>query len=460
MNKRITRIQKIELTNFKNIKFGTIDLNNSYKKKEYFSNRADVAGIYGQNGSGKSAVVEAFNLLNYIACGLPLPNNLQDYIYQSENKATLSFTFYTEHEESKYLSYYEFSIEKAETGAEIVNEKFSKSKFINGKPEFKTVFIETSKDSKTPVLPQKRYKEFLSYKGVDAVNLKVQKVLATKENKSFVFSEYIFNIFQNNYSKESWEILNFIRQFACVNLFVITNRDSAPIGLNLLPFSYRCQNENQISVENMGINLNGQLNGQLTADLEGFEKVKKILTQLNVVLCKIVPGMTLEIREMGRDLTKENKELIKYALIALRGEFKIPLQYESDGIKKIISVLSSLINMFNDPSICLVIDEFDSGIFEYIFGEILSIVEEKGRGQLIFTSHNLRALEMLDKKSVVFSTANPDNRFIKMTNVAANNNLRDVYLRGIDLGGAKESLYEETNHYEIAYAFKKAGDIN
>lgn len=50
----------------------------------------------------------------------------------------------------------------------------------------------------------------------------------------------------------------------------------------------------------------------------------------------------------------------------------------------------------------LVIDELDSGVFEYLLGELLSVFSDGGKGQLIFTSHNLRALEMLNKQSIYF----------------------------------------------------------
>ena len=46
-----------------------------------------------------------------------------------------------------------------------------------------------------------------------------------------------------------------------------------------------------------------------------------------------------------------------------------------------------------------------------------------------------------------------------MANVKSNNNLRDFYLRVISLGGQKEDVYEETNTYEINYAFRKAGRL-
>ena len=59
---------------------------------------------------------------------------------------------------------------------------------------------------------------------------------------------------------------------------------------------------------------------------------------------------------------------------------------------------------------------------------------------MIFTSHNLRALEMLEKESIMFSTTNSSNQYIHMKNIKQSNNLRDVYLRSITLGGQKEEI--------------------
>ena len=104
----------------------------------------------------------------------------------------------------------------------------------------------------------------------------------------------------------------------------------------------------------------------------------------------------------------------------------IPIRMESEGIIKIVSILNVLIQAFGHPSICLVIDELDAGIFEYMLGDLLDIFRKSAKGQLIFTSHNLRALEMLDKESIMFSTVNPYNRYIHMKNVKESNNLRST----------------------------------
>lgn len=75
---------------------------------------------------------------------------------------------------------------------------------------------------------------------------------------------------------------------------------------------------------------------------------------------------------------------------------------------------------------------------------------------MIFTSHNLRPLETLDKGFIAFTTTNQNNRYIRFTNVKTNNNLRDFYYRAIILGGQTEDIYKETNNIEIALALKEA----
>lgn len=106
------------------------------------------------------------------------------------------------------------------------------------------------------------------------------------------------------------------------------------------------------------------------------------------------------------------------------------------------------------------IDELDSGIFEYLLGELLSILDEGIKGQLIFTSHNLRVLEKLDKDSLVFTTVNEENRYLRLKNIKPSNNLRDVYIREMTMQEQNEILYEETNNGEIEFALYEAGVLD
>ena len=203
-----------------------------------------------------------------------------------------------------------------------------------------------------------------------------------------------------------------------------------------------------------------ELNKPSLIPQEALEVVKNVIANMNVVLTQIIPGLTISVKDLGTELLKNGKVGSKIQLMSHKNSKEIPLQYESEGIKKIISILQLLIVVYNNDSITVAVDELDSGVFEYLLGELLRIISEKGKGQLIFTSHNLRPLETLDKGFIAFTTTNKENRYIRMSNIKTNNNLRDFYYRDIVLGEQDEPVYEPTNNYEIAFAFREAGEYS
>jgi len=69
-------------------------------------------------------------------------------------------------------------------------------------------------------------------------------------------------------------------------------------------------------------------------------------------------------------------------------------------------------------------------------------------------------LETLDRGFIAFTTTNPENRYIRLANIKTNNNLRDFYYRDIVLGEQSEAVYEPTNNYDIALAFREAGELS
>ena len=81
------------------------------------------------------------------------------------------------------------------------------------------------------------------------------------------------------------------------------------------------------------------------------------------------------------------------------------------------------------------VDELDSGIYEYLLGECLEVMQDKAKGQLIFTSHNLCPLEILENDSLLYTTVNPENCYIKSSYIKNTQNTRLSYLRTIKLGG-------------------------
>ena len=274
---------------------------------------------------------------------------------------------------------------------------------------------------------------------------------------SYIFGKDSREIFfkKNSEFKNYSIVIHALFDFALKDLFVIRSSHSGLISANfLLPMAFRIEKEKTGMKGDFAV----PLMEPVILDIKKKDILNEIVDQINTVLYTIIPGMSIEIKDYGKQAMDSGEEGWKVELMSNReGKRTIPIRMESEGIIKIVSILNVLIQAFGNSSICLVIDELDAGIFEYMLGELLDIFNKSAKGQLIFTSHNLRALEMLDKDSIMFSTANPNNRYIHMKNVKGSNNLRSMYIRSITLGGQEEKIYEETDSLKIARAFRKAG---
>lgn len=458
MHKTVVRLQQIELVNFKNVENGTI-MFPSYMKQDNFNKKAEIIGLYGQNGSGKTALVDAMGILKHALTGKKLPSNTGDYILQTSLTSELRFVFNLESQDEKYLVFYEMELSKLEEDkVRITKENLSYKKFLDGEWKSKAGIIEYNSIYKETIFkPIKNFRLLTTNNVNNHIELGVSKKLSEKNMTSFIFSSETEEIIKNSESfKEYTDIILTLKYYANINLFIIKNNHTGIINMNLfIPLSFRISDEKCVTQGDLSI---GLLKPSVVPE-KVYEVVKKIIEQMNIVLGTIIPGLNIDIINHGKQIKEDGAEGVRIELVSVRGELKIPLKYESDGIKKIISILSTLITMFNSPSVCMVVDELDAGIFEYLLGEILQIISESGKGQLIFTSHNLRPLEMLDTNSIVFTTTNPQNRYLRFANVKSNNNLRNLYYRSINLGGQKENIYEETNSFEISRAFRVAGRV-
>lgn len=458
MMEPIVRLASLKLVNIKNVKNGTIVLPN-VAKRQLSANRAEILGIYGQNGSGKTAVIDTLFYLQRIMIGEELKEEISDYIDASSNDAEIIVDFNIFTENITFEVGYHLWLSKNNKQVFISRETLSCAKNESGNRTNKTVFMDYQRKEKNLIFkPQKRLDELIETNKEIKTDLIVARKMAEKSNCSYIFGESSREIFCKNYDnnfKNYAFVIGALFNFALKDLFVIQNSHSGVISANfLLPMAFR--------FENKDMGMKGDFTIPLTEPVVLDEKRKIILdvivTQINTVLYTIIPGLSVTIKDYGKQALDSGKDGWKVELMSKRQDMpEIPIRMESEGIIKIISILNALIQAFGNPSICLVIDELDSGIFEYMLGELLDIFNKSAKGQLIFTSHNLRALEMLDKESIMFSTANSDNRYIHMKSVRETNNLRNLYIRSITLGGQDEVIYEETDSLKIARAFRKAG---
>lgn len=455
MEETTVRITKIKLEDFKNVEEGTVLLENS--RKDY---QSSVIGIYGQNGSGKTAIVDALELLRCSLSGIEVPNKFGDFITLNKPYSTITYDFSIRLKRKVYEVIYQLSIQKKENKVVIFNEIlkcpiFSENQFRNGK------LIDTSEDLFIPIA---RKKILIGNDKDVNMNLLVEKRLASETSRSFLFSSRLIEAIEENKKLNGdldnevqfyENIIKRITYFGKNELFVISTQNYALISLDAQPFAFKYQNREFKVQGTMAL----PLDYSVVIPEKESEIIEKIFLNVNIVLEKIIPGLNIRVHHLGNQLMEDGENGSMVQLMSCRNDKLIPLKYESEGIKKIVSILQLLIVVYNQPSITLVIDELDSSIFEYLLGEILRIISQEGLGQLIFTSHNLRPLETIDRGCIVFTTTNPTNRYVRLANVKDTHNLRDFYYRDIILGNQKEQLYESTKNSEISFAFREGGEV-
>lgn len=464
----IVRIQKIELNNFKSIKHGEV-LFKCGKKDIPFDTEADILGIYGQNGSGKTSVIEAISILKKAMGGRRIPDKYSECISIDADYAELAFTFDLQYPIETGMSRtvtYSFKMEaipneeyEEDNGlipiksiralypsqVHIFDETLTSSGLFNGDIQVKQDMLTTS-GSSYPIGPVRKVQQYVGKQREAArIDLEVSKRTAAKDSKSFIFSDETLDIFEHfsNYS-EYYQVLIELQYYARLYLFSIDSRASGLGTTFSLSFNTRFGS------------IDFYLMGTTRLPQRIFDDFVRFIDNINIVLPTIIPDLQLEFTH--DEIIIEGRKGQEVKLFSKRKDTVLPLRNESAGIIKLISILMLIIYSFNDRSITVAIDELDAGIYEYLLGEILLALETYGRGQFIFTSHNLRPLEVLNKESILFTTSNPEKRFIRLKGVGKTNNLRNLYFKEITESSQDEPIYDSVKRQRMIAAFLKAGD--
>lgn len=436
------KVKNVKINNLKNIKFGEIKSTLDFDSIR----NSEVIGIYGQNGSGKTAYVEAFSILKTLLTLQSLPNKSNHLILYNQNCINLAFEFIISNKFGEFFINYQCSLEARKERLVVTKESF--------------YYKENLPYKKPKPLIEKDFEEIrIRNKGLSAfdeesrLKILLAKEMATSKNTSFVFSKSLRKIWIKHFNKEEIEVFKNIFFDFNRNLHIIDDKQTGLILANIMmPFAIHLKETR------------GKIPYGLTEPMilppEAFSAISNVIKQINIVLFKIIPGLQIIVNPLNNETLDNGKSGIRFEFLSKKDNKNLPLRCESAGILKLISILSTLIAVFNNPNSCVIIDELDSGIFEYLLGELLEIINENGKGQLFFTSHNLRALEILPSKNLWFTTTNEDNRFIRLQGIRKLSNSRDIYIRAVQLGGQKENLYRETDYYDIKKAFRQAGKLD
>lgn len=395
------RLSRIEIYNFKNIKRAELDFKNS------------ILGLYGQNGSGKTALIDVLDLVKTILCGHSVSSDFSDLIHVDAEYSRIVVQFTMDENERHSEIEYSFKFNRSCIYDEILSYAYTDGETRVAKSKL----IDTS--NSPTFSPVSKYKSLIGTSKENELNVMVIKKMVCKEFRSFIFSSEFLEV--RNRSNECKDkefmrhvyILESLVNFANYELFVVKSKCC--------------------------------IDDSMVLSKSALDIYKRKIESMNRVLPYLVPDLTMGVKVLGKELMRDSSVGYRVELVSN----KIPFKYESDGVKRIVSILQPLIEIFNNTSVVVAIDDLDCGIHEYLFGEIVKLLCEQAKGQLIFTAHNLRPLEIINKKFLAFTTTDSDNRYVRYKNIAAHNNLRNVYIRDIALSDFVKSA-------EISYGLRKA----
>ena len=437
----------VKAKNFKSLKDIEFNLNKTKTKTNQF------ISIYGENGSGKTNIVELFKFLQQSAMARAIDiamNKLPKEFFkmQEEMADKIPTEIRQIFQLSLDLKEYRMLDEKEETEIEYgfkINNKegFYYIKFNNEIIEEKLYYIAGK---------QRTY------------------LFELKKEDNKIIKTLNKNIFMNDKYNEELidEIDKYWGKYSFLSLlsFEMVEKNKEYIDNNI------SKNITEVidKIWEMTVHVDKGISKIMTASLEKVKKLDNIqrgfveknqLNELNKyenVLNIFFTQAYADIKEVRYNIT-EKEDKIYYELYfnkMIGGKIKsIPSKMESEGTRRILNQFDTLIGSLLGETV--IIDEIDNGIHDVLMKNIIMSIKDEITGQLIITTHNTLLLEILPKEYIyILSTDYNGNKTINSIKdygikIQKNNNARDLYFKGV-FGGIPTTDYIDFE--EIKYALE------
>lgn len=465
----IVRIEQLQIQDLKNVRRGSLTINS--KKTKDTDSISSILGLYGPNSSGKTAALSAIKIIKTLLSGLPLTRNDSNLIYYGSSSVKVSIKFSIRNQnfdkltEVNYSARFGFNTNfetdlKPESTPKVLEEELeiatnNQSTTISDTLVEYPIKINTAKRKRVIIIKQ-------GEEEADRLKKELWKIQLNSINSyhSGIFEgNVLFYINKHEEKRFETRILNLLKYYAINDLNIVTTSMFASIPLN-----------GAVNIT-AGILPSSQLDNIRTFYYAGVGTEQHRIEILNTLLEAIFPGTRLKLEILGKTIITV-PEGASALHIALHNSIKdatgyvtqikavhtnedgkeicLPLSVESEGFRRIVAILGLYVKAYYNPSATLVIDEIDNGIFEYVLSTIIELFDRYGKGQLIFTCHNLGPIERITK-TIYFTTPDPNNRYSQIKNIHATNNLRKMYLGSLERGdmhfwsSSKDRISESLN---------------
>lgn len=387
---------------------------NFYKKiidKNPETQSYNIKGIYGMNGSGKSAIMYSAEILRNLLINPGYLNNpvAQKNLASMINKKTEELFIEIEYmvDIAEDLLYFRYSITLAKDmiGKYNISKEYLSVRKATSKSEKMQNVFETSVGQVVHILGKSKQTSFsldLFNRTINLLNsssmsalffekFSLQELVKYKTDILFVGISYLYILGKKLFvyldksdDHSEYNAFNSIERFGEWNSDKekINSMIDSYVELTREPLNILCSSGNLV----------------LKEKYKQFEKkVDKLYEFLHIFKADL---QAIEIER------KENQDIWNCDLIMVYDEYRIHAEFESTGIKKLIRLFAYLNEMVHGGIVF--IDEFDSNLHDVYLCALLEYLMEYGTGQLCFTTHNVGPMDVLKqhKKSIDFLSEN------------------------------------------------------
>ena len=377
-----------------------------YKKtvdKNFDPDKFRVKAIYGENGSGKTAIITGIKIFQDLMLSNQYLNESKNQRFLDEiiNKETSRFTFGCEYitgEEESYIVYdYNFELEKNNKGDYVIKHE--------------------SLNLKNGNYPNNNYVNVFECDNGELININcnetVKNIIEKKTfnllNKNPFMSLYIVD-YTSVIEKDkefSYNIAVMLFLIALINVY-INEEDKHDIYFlrKTIRESHEKSSEyiNDINEILDTISVYSGFDDNSISKSE-FDKYKESVKQLT----KFIQVFKRELKSIDID-AKDDGDNYRCELIFNYGNYKVNKEFESTGIKKLVRLYSAF-KAANNYGIAFV-DEMDSNINDIYLCKLIEYFMYYGKGQLCFTMHNVDPMSLLKQNKNSIDFLSSDNKIV------------------------------------------------
>ncbi len=402
----------ISVSGIKNIK-DEVCLN-FYKKnidKNFNPEKYRIKAIYGENGSGKSALITAVKIFQDVIFSDNYLNESKTQIFLDEiiNKQTCLFRFSCEFllDEDAIKTIYKYSIHigRGKSGLfEILYEDFQMKNGNYPNNTYKTIY----KCENGRLI-------YVNCNGTAKDNLE-KRTTNLLSTHAFIYL-YIINLDEESlFEKSLLDSELFIHLIAFIIFLLLLTVYLGEEDQHNLYFLHKRFRENDSSQQTI---INEFLDQEIHKDIfpninekminkEYFEAYKAKVERLTQFIKIFKPNLiSIDID------AKEHRDQYACELNLNYGDYVINKEFESTGIKKLIGLFDCFVSA-SEGGIVFV-DEMDSNLNDIYLCKLIEYFMYYGKGQLCFTTHNLDPMSILKKNRNSIDFLSSDNHLVSWT---------------------------------------------